>query len=154
MSSRRSLQYSYRPLVLHGMGQVQETATHHHVVPPLLELNASECLWCTNRSMIHWICGINEHDYSNSASMMWQPSSTAVGRLHWFGHEQHALSCIKQITDFTAPGCRGRGRNRKKWEKCFHNDVDDLHLSVTDPQDRVVAIIPQLLQFVSVLHQM
>ena len=100
-------------------------------------------LGCTNRSMNHWICGVNKHDEVPSDQLLLKLGLHDVTvilhsrRLRWFSHAQRANSCIKWITDFTAPCCRGCGQCRKTWEKCIHNNVDNLHLSEVEQQDRV-----------------
>ena len=57
--------------------------------------------------MIHWICGINDKVHSDQLLLK-------LGL--------HDVTAI----DFA-----------QEWAECICNDVDELHLSAVDPQDRV-----------------
>ena len=93
--------------------------------------NASNLLHLqhNDHSMIHWICGISEHDEVSSDQLLVKlglRDVTAIlcsRRLCWFSHVQWGTRCIKRIADFTAPGSRGRGQPRKVWAECIHNDT-------------------------------
>ena len=71
---------------------------------------------------------------SNSASMMWHPSSVAIdfiGLANAVHHELHQANHWLH-----SPWLQRPWQPRKTWAECICYDVDDLHLSAVDLQDR------------------
>ena len=124
--------------ILCGLGKVQETTACPHLQAPLLHCLArytrpvatrlcsmvAKCgilkwLRCNDCTMIRWICGTKDWVETSSVSLLQKlgiKDFTTVlrnGQLTWYGHVQHASSCIKSVTELPHPGPRGKGRSRK-----------------------------------------
>jgi len=66
--------------------------------------------------MIRWICGCKARDKTPSNQLLLKLGLTDITvvlrsrQLRWFGHVQHAESCINKVTELPIPGNRGKGR--------------------------------------------
>ena len=100
-----------------------------------------------DHAMIRWICGAKLEDEISSAVLHQKLDLDEITashgfarlrtrRLRWYGHVQHATSCINSITRLGLPGTRNRGRPRKTWSKCVRNDMTICNLDGVNPLDR------------------
>ena len=101
-----------------------------------------QCLRRNDRSMIRWICGVNERDEISSDDLLHKLGICDIvtvlrkRRLNWYGHVQRATSSIKTVSAVRVPGGNRRGRPRKSWKECVQGDLKTLGLSEEAAQDR------------------
>ena len=95
-----------------------------------------------DRSMIRWICGVNERDEIPSDDLLLKLGICDIvmvlrkRRLNWYGHVQRATSSIKTVAAVRVPGGNRRGRPRKSWKECVQDDLKTLGLTEEATQDR------------------
>ena len=90
-------------------------------------------------AMICWICGTKEREKTPLASILQKLGTediTTVLRkwqFWWYGHVQHATSCIKSVSNFLIPSTRKQGRPRKTWSEWVKTNASNCGF---DPEDR------------------
>ena len=59
-------------------------------------------------------------------------------RLFWFGHvkRRDENDPISRVQEVVAPGRRPRGRPKKTWQECVHQDLQQLEMTETLTADR------------------
>ena len=105
-------------------------------------------LQLNDRSMIRWICNTRARDRVPSSELLTKVGIVDItlllreNRLRWFGHVQHAPTCIKTICDLPVPGRRRHGRPMKSWMICIEKDIKDCNLSQVKIGGRASQLLP------------
>ena len=93
--------------------------------------------------MIRWICGMKPGDKISSAGLLERLGLHDISdvvrsrRLCWYGHVMRSPGCINDVTHYSAPGNRSRGRPAKTWASCVKDDLHRCKLKDADPLDRL-----------------